>query len=105
MQERIKEELSYLIESIDKEGEKPVKIHAILGPSLMNVTSQLVFGHRYEVNDPKFILLDKFLDTATDNVPQTGLLVNSPFWLGSLLVKVGIAGNQKILNGTLSMLE
>ena len=105
LEEHIKEEVGCLIESLDTTNGKPTKFYEILGPSLLNVTSQLIFGHRYQLNDHKLSVLDQFIDTAAANICQTGLLFNSPVWLGKLILRVAMVGKKAILKEILSMFE
>ena len=105
LEEHIKEEVGYLIESLDKTSGQPNKFYEILGPSVLNVICQLVFGHRYQLNDQKLVVLDQFIDTASANVCQTKLLYNSPLWLGSLILRVAIATKRTIIKEMFSIFE
>ncbi|CAG2110465.1 unnamed protein product, partial [Medioppia subpectinata] len=64
MEDRIGDEISYLIKLIDETNGQGFNFHKLLVPSMSNNISHLVFGHRMDFNDPKRIIFDDLLDTA-----------------------------------------
>ncbi|RWS05920.1 Cytochrome P450 2J6-like protein [Dinothrombium tinctorium] len=52
MEESIKDEIGYLLNEIEKNNENPINMHELLMPSVSNNICSLIFGHRYDYNDP-----------------------------------------------------
>ena len=105
MENRIAEEICFLIDSIHKIGGQPIDINDILSPSFHNIMSQLVFGHRLQPNDPKVTHLNKFLKAAVGIFTETGLLVNSPSWMIRLILTIGMTAKRKDLEQILKVFE
>lgn len=58
------EEIEYLIRKISDVKGRPIPAEQYLLPSVSNNVSALVFGHRYDFDDPKRKMLDGILDTG-----------------------------------------
>ena len=97
MEDRIIEEISYLTERIDKIDGNPTDIHALLSPSMSNNICHLVFGHRFQTDDPKRMLLDKTLDEASQRFSQIGVLAMSPTWFSKTILRIGAYGNKNLI--------
>ncbi|XP_073399241.1 cytochrome P450 2K1-like isoform X1 [Dendrobates tinctorius] len=83
---RIQDELMALIESFKSHNGKPFDTHVLINTAVSNVICSIIFGKRYEYDDPTFEKLIKILD---DNAKLAGtptvLLYNYYPFLGSLL--------------------
>ncbi|CAG2177070.1 unnamed protein product, partial [Oppiella nova] len=95
MEDRITDEISYLTKRIDETKGEPMDIHEVLVPSMSNIVSHLVFGHRMDFNEPKRQIFDKFLD-QTQNFSFIGVMATSPVWFSKLFFMLGGAINQKV---------
>ena len=105
MEDRIIDEISYLIERFDKLNGEPTEIHKTLTPSLSNNICHLVFGHRYETDDPIRTLLDSTLDAANQRFTQIGFLAMAPTWFTKIVLKIGALTNQKLIDKVFSIVE
>ena len=105
MEDRIIDEISYLIERFDKLNGQPTEIHNTLAPSMSNNICHLLFGHRYETDDPIRTILDKTLDAGNQIFTQIGLLAMSPPWFTKIVLKIGALANQKVLAKMFSIVE
>ncbi|CAG2178747.1 unnamed protein product, partial [Oppiella nova] len=90
MEDRITDEISYLIKHIDGSNGEPVNIHKLLTPSISNIIMQLVFGHRYDYDEPKRQALDQLVDQLSQVFSMTGFLATAPVWLSRLVFKMGL---------------
>ncbi|CAG2112194.1 unnamed protein product, partial [Medioppia subpectinata] len=95
MEDRIGDEISYLIKLIDETDGQGFNFHKLLVPSMSNNISHLVFGHRMDFNDPKRIIFDDLLDTAGPLFSLLGLFAVSPVWFSKIILKVGAIGMSK----------
>ena len=105
MEDRIIDEISYLIERFDKLNGQPTEIHNTLAPSMSNNICHLVFGHRYETDDPIRTLLDTTLDVANQMFTQIGFLAMAPTWFTKIVLKIGALTNQKLIEKVFSFVE
>lgn len=64
METQVQEEIEYLIRKISDVKGRPIPAEQYLLPSVSNNVSALVFGHRYDFDDPKRKMLDGILDTG-----------------------------------------
>ena len=88
MEDRITDEISYLIKHIDETSGEPMNIHDVLTPSISNNICHLVFGHRLDFNEPKRQTMDRMLDEASKVLSVIGVLMMTPLWLSRLMFKV-----------------
>jgi hypothetical protein len=88
MEDRITDEISYLIKHIDETTGEPMNIHDVLTPSISNNICHLVFGHRLDFNEPKRQAMDRMLDEASKVLSVIGVLMMTPLWLSRLMFKV-----------------
>ncbi|XP_073504148.1 cytochrome P450 2K1-like isoform X1 [Phyllobates terribilis] len=83
---RIQDELMPLIESFKSHHGKPFNTHLLINSAVSNVICSIIFGKRFEYDDPTFAKLIKMLD---ENAKLVGtpkvLLYNYYPFLGSLL--------------------
>jgi len=93
MEDHITQEINYLTKEIDRTNGEAFNIHTLLTPSMSNNICALVFGHRFEYNDPRRTLLDQALDTASSLFSQIGILALSPPWVGKIIFRLGAVGN------------
>ena len=105
MEERVAQEVSYLVEKLDEIGDKPTDIHKILGISFTNIIGQFLFGHRFEATDPRFDLLLGFLDKILVVVSQIGIFSNIPLWLSGIIVKIFMVVYKNVIEKTFSLFE
>ncbi|XP_073504162.1 cytochrome P450 2K4-like isoform X1 [Phyllobates terribilis] len=82
----IQDELMPLIDSIKSHNGKPFLTHLLIDSAFSNVICSIIFGKRFEYDDPMFEKLIKMLDENTKLVgsPKVMLYDYYPF-LGSLL--------------------
>ncbi|XP_073399243.1 cytochrome P450 2K1-like isoform X2 [Dendrobates tinctorius] len=66
---RIQDELMALIESFKSHNGKPFDTHVLINTAVSNVICSIIFGKRYEYDDPTFEKLIKILD---DNAKLAG---------------------------------
>ncbi|XP_077130954.1 cytochrome P450 2K4-like [Ranitomeya variabilis] len=83
---RIQDELISLIESFRSHNGKPFDAHMLINTAVSNVICSIIFGKRFEYDDPTFEKLIKMLDENTKllGTPKVLLYNYYPF-LGSLL--------------------
>ncbi|XP_077130968.1 cytochrome P450 2K1-like isoform X2 [Ranitomeya variabilis] len=83
---RIQDELMPLIESFRSQNGKPFNIHMVINSAVSNVICSIIFGKRFEYDDPAFQKLISMLDESAKLVgtPKVMLYDYYPF-LGSLL--------------------
>ena len=106
MEERIIEEIGYLVVSIDNKQGDPINIRTILAPCIFNIISQLMFGHRLETDDPKVVRFFNCLEVfISDIVSPISLLVNCPVWLITLIVRIGLGAKRKLIDQTFNIFE
>lgn len=105
MEDRIIEEIGHLLRAIDSRDGQTIDVHDILTPSMSNNICQLVFGHRYETDDPRRSALDKILDENSPLLSQTGLLATAPVWFIKMFFKFGLPDNKKLLDHVFSIFE
>ena len=105
MVNRIIQEIAYLIERIDKTEGKPTNIHRILSLSVANNTSQFIFGHRFDLDDPKFIDMSISVERAASIMSKTGILTNIPHWINTFIVRTVLIGYGRTLRKMLNIFE
>ena len=105
IEERIMDEISHLLRVIDQNEGQPVDIHAVLTPSMSNNICHLVFGHRYETDDPRRLALDKILDQSSTLFSQIGILATAPVWFTKIFLKIGLFNNKKLFGYVFSIFE
>ena len=89
MEDRIVDEISHLTRYIDKTDGKPFNIHTVLVPSMSNIICYLIYGHRYEFDDPRRVMNDKILDRISTRFFSTiGMSATAPVWLTKLIVPI-----------------
>ncbi len=89
MEERIKDEIGYLIKEIDKSNGGPIQIKSLLSPSMSNNICSLVFGHRLDYLEPNRVLLDKAIETMSKLIhPFAPLGGMYPLYLTKLFASV-----------------
>ena len=98
MEDRIVDEISYLTQHIDNSEGHPVDIHNLLIPSMSNNICQLVFGHRYDFDEPKRRILDGMLDLGPVILSQIGLFATAPVWLSKTLLNIGFLSKKHQIN-------
>ncbi|XP_077130966.1 cytochrome P450 2K1-like [Ranitomeya variabilis] len=83
---RIQDELMPLIESFRSHNGKPFNTHILINTAVSNVICSIIFGKRFEYDDPAFEKLIKMLDENVNLIgtPKVMLYNYYPF-LGSLL--------------------
>ncbi|XP_077130961.1 cytochrome P450 2K1-like isoform X1 [Ranitomeya variabilis] len=83
---RIQDELMPLIESFRSHNGKPFDTHMVINSAVSNVICSIIFGKRFEYDDPTFEKLIKMLDESAKLIgtPKVMLYNYYPF-LGSLL--------------------
>lgn len=57
---QINEEVEYLSDKIDEFDQKPLQVKSLIGPSVSNVISLIVFGQRYNFDHPIRKMYDSF---------------------------------------------
>ncbi|CAJ0928396.1 unnamed protein product [Ranitomeya imitator] len=83
---RIQDELMPLIESFRSHNGKPFNTHMVINTAVSNVICSIIFGKRFEYDDPTFQKLINMLDESAKlfGTPKVMLYNYYPF-LGSLL--------------------
>ncbi|XP_073399245.1 cytochrome P450 2K1-like [Dendrobates tinctorius] len=83
---RVQDELMPLIESFKSHNAKPFNTHMLINSAVSNVICSIIFGKRFEYDDPTFQKLINLLDESIKLVgtPKVMLYNYYPF-LGSLL--------------------
>ncbi|XP_069591527.1 cytochrome P450 2K6-like [Ranitomeya imitator] len=83
---RIQDELMPLIESFKSQNGKPFNTHMLINSAVSNVICSIIFGKRFDYDDPTFQKLISLLDESVKLVgtPKVMLYNYYPF-LGSLL--------------------
>ncbi|XP_077130957.1 cytochrome P450 2K1-like [Ranitomeya variabilis] len=86
LENRIQDELIPLIESFKSHNGKPFNTHMLTNSAVSNIICSIIFGKRFEYDDPTFQKLINMLDESTKLVatPKVMLYNYYPF-LGSLL--------------------
>ncbi|GBN12795.1 Cytochrome P450 2J2 [Araneus ventricosus] len=80
IEEDIMDEINHFMEVLKSRNGQPVDVKDPLTPSLSNNICALVFGKRYEYDDPERQFLDKNLEQAIESFAQTSPDVLYP-WL------------------------
>ncbi|KFM67322.1 Cytochrome P450 2J2, partial [Stegodyphus mimosarum] len=75
----ILEEISNFLEVLNKHNGEPFDVMTPLTPSMSNNISSLVFGKRYEYNDPERVQLDKSLNDVEKALGQAAFHVFFPW--------------------------
>ena len=95
MEYRIQQEIRYLIARIDETSGRPLNAGKLLTPSMSNNICHLVFGHRYDYNDPKRQAMDKMLDEACKVFSVIGVMAMAPAWFCKLVFRASDFGNKR----------
>ncbi|XP_075035727.1 cytochrome P450 2K1-like isoform X1 [Mixophyes fleayi] len=83
---RIQDELNPLVEKFKSHNGKPFATHTILNAAVSNVISSIIFGKRFEYDDPEFIKLIRLVIETTHLVGAPKLaLYNCYPLIGTLL--------------------
>lgn len=92
--ERINEEVQYLVEEFAKQPEKPVEIKKIFPMATSNIISNIIFGSRFRYDDPDFSALlshvNFFFKTVTINSPVNFFPVLDKLVLNNKISQVAI---------------
>ncbi|KAL1421115.1 hypothetical protein MTO96_023422 [Rhipicephalus appendiculatus] len=89
------EELRHLVDKLLSLQGKPVTPGAVLTPSASNVISTLVFGRRFEYEDPDRVHLDKLIDIIPALAAQTSAVNFFP-WIRKLLLFFRVGTCEKL---------
>ncbi|XP_013776427.1 cytochrome P450 2J6-like [Limulus polyphemus] len=87
MEDHIKEEVNVILEQLAACKGKPEDLRRLLVPSVSNNISALVFGRRFDYNDPKRQFLDERLREALESFQQFSLYTFFP-WLKHIVLKL-----------------
>ncbi|CAN7946278.1 unnamed protein product, partial [Ixodes pacificus] len=77
-------EIEYLAEKITETNGRPIPVEQYLLSSVSNNASALVFGHRYEFDDPKRKMLDGILGDSMKCLAAGALITFVPRGLRTL---------------------
>ncbi|XP_015784885.2 cytochrome P450 2H2-like isoform X2 [Tetranychus urticae] len=80
----IKEEIDQFLTTLDNNSE-PLDFSRRIGPSISNNVAILLFGHKYDYNDPVKIEMDRAQNVFTRLFKFAGILAFLP-WLSKLLI-------------------
>ncbi|CAJ0928395.1 unnamed protein product, partial [Ranitomeya imitator] len=78
MEARIQDELMPLIESFRSHNGKPFNTHIVINTAISNVICSIIFGKRFEYDDPEFEKLIKIVDENVNLVGSPKVLVRKP---------------------------
>ncbi|XP_040070100.1 cytochrome P450 2J4 [Ixodes scapularis] len=84
MEAQVQAEIGYLAEKISETKGRPIPVEQYLLPSVSNNASALVFGHRYEFDDPKRKMLDGILGDSMRCLAAGALITFVPRGLRTL---------------------
>ncbi|XP_075744344.1 cytochrome P450 2J6-like [Rhipicephalus microplus] len=84
MERYIREELGHLVDKLLSLQGKPVIPGVMLTPSVSNIISTLVFGRRFDYDDPERVYLDKLINVIPALAAQTSTVYFFP-WVRKLL--------------------
>jgi cytochrome P450 family 2 subfamily J len=82
----ISEEIHYFLDKLRSHNGVPMDVKDPLSPSMSNNISSLVFGKRYEYEDPDRVFLDKHLDIVANALSSTSVAGFFPWILKVPLV-------------------
>ncbi|XP_075553184.1 cytochrome P450 2J4-like [Dermacentor variabilis] len=85
MEKHIHEELSYLLRELESVKSGRIVPTSVLTPSTSNIISALVFGRRFEYDDPERVYLDKLIEVIPALAAQVSAINFFP-WLRKLFV-------------------
>lgn len=85
MEKHIHEELSYLLRELESVKSGRIVPTTVLTPSTSNIISALVFGRRFEYDDPERVYLDKLIEVIPALAAQVSAINFFP-WLRKLFV-------------------
>nr|KAG5690237.1 hypothetical protein BaRGS_026689 [Batillaria attramentaria] len=99
VEEKIQEEVTLFVASLAKEEGQPIEFKRRAMKATNNVISSVVFGRRFEYDDPKMSELLKFLDDLFKPQPALANLANLFPWLAVLppVKKVQNEGLERIV--------
>nr|QOV04249.1 cytochrome P450 392A12 [Tetranychus urticae] len=81
----VKEEIDQFLTTLDNDG-KPVDFKKKIGHSIVNNVSILLFGHKYDLNDPAAIEISAANDEIGSSLNFAGVMAFLP-WLSSFVFK------------------
>ncbi|CAN8032898.1 unnamed protein product, partial [Ixodes persulcatus] len=84
MEAQVQAEIDYLAEKITETDGRPIPVEQYLLPSVSNNASALVFGHRYEFEDPKKKMLNDILRDSMRFLAAGALITFLPRCLRTL---------------------
>ncbi|CAG2181418.1 unnamed protein product, partial [Oppiella nova] len=97
MEDRITDEIRILIKHVDEANGRPFNIHKCLTPSISNNICHLVFGHRFDYDDPKRVAFDLMLETISKkSIITTAFLSAAPLWLTKRMYSTGAINSRKV---------
>ncbi|KAM4631944.1 cytochrome P450 2K1-like isoform 1-T1 [Discoglossus pictus] len=86
IESRIQDELNPLLEHLNSHNGKPLNTKIILNSAVSNVICSILFGNRFEYDDPTFLTLIDLVNKTTQSAGSPlGQLYNSYPTLGSFL--------------------
>jgi hypothetical protein len=95
MEEHIKNEMIELIERIQALNGRPVEIRSLLASSTSSNISALVFGRRFDFNDPIRSKLDNAIQRAIKKLGQTSIITFFPSF-AKLCAYLGLFGLREV---------
>lgn len=95
MEEHIRQEMVELCQRIEALEGKAVEIRPFLGSSTSSNISALVFGKRFDFNDPKRAVLDNAIEDAIRKLGQTGFITFFPV-LAKMCAYFGLFGLKEV---------
>lgn len=95
MEEHIKCEMKELIERIEQSNGQPIQVRSLLASSTSSNISALVFGKRFDYDDPDRIQIDNAIQRAVKKLGSTGILTFFP-QLSRVFARLGIFGLKQL---------
>lgn len=95
MEQHIHDELRHLLLEFKKREGEPVVPTTLLTPSMSNIISALVFGKRFEYEDPERVYLDSLVDKIPALAAQMGPVHFFP-WIRDLLLYFKIGSCERL---------
>jgi cytochrome P450 family 2 subfamily U polypeptide 1 len=74
IEEKIQEELNFVLDKFHQYGTTPFIPHSTIKTSISNIICSVVFGKRYEYNDPEFTEFARMLDENFELTAASGLI-------------------------------
>lgn len=76
---RVQEEIPYVLEEIERNIFEPFDIKPLAQMSISNIVCSVVYGKRYDYQDPEFIKLIANMNTVFEKGSSTGAINFFPF--------------------------